>query len=409
MINRLLPAYYFSLEGLLLYLLLFLLYFRQGILPSFPSFLGVLAATIVVLLFSLRQKQVSGAVPFIGAIVSGVIALLLSFTFMSVIFITVFMYFRIKGFYKDPTLWKNDRIKLAAIFYCSGLVIFLVGSIFKFPYMNWLFGIVIAFTILLSIGRYLQQIAGENTIRNMPIFSGILGVAFVLSAIITMVVPVFRGVFSYFFDGMAVVVQQISKPIFRIAEEVTLMAMPPAEDPYAEKDNELLFEAIESKEKVEMFSSAGFLSNVPIWVWGVLLVLGLIIFWLLLTKKKIVSGNISHKKSNVQLERTYSLSSTARKRTRREPEPNAYLRKLFYYLQTDCERYGFGRLEHETIREWFDRVGFQRNEELFIAYDSVRYGTKEIKPSEARHLEKAVQNIKREMKEKMKDDKGKEA
>lgn len=407
MINRILPAYYFSLEGLLLYFLLFLLYFRQGTIPSLPSFLGVLAAAIFVLLFSLTQKQVSGSVPFIGAVVSGLIAYLLGFTFMSVLLITVFLYFRIKGFYKDPTLWKNDRIKLAVIFYCSGLVIFLVGAIFKFPYMNWLFGIVIAFTILLSVGRYLQHIVGENTIRNTPIISGILGIAVTLSAIITLVVPIFRGVFSYFFDGIAVVVEQLAKPIFSIAEEITLMT--PVEDPYADQDNELLYEAIESEEKVSMAGSDSFLSNIPIWVWGIFLVLGLFILWFFLRKKKMVADNISHKKSSIQIERTYSLSSSARKRGRREPEPNAYLRKLFYYLQTDCERYGFGRLEHETIREWFDRVGFQKNEELFIAYDSVRYGTKEIKPSEAKHLEKAVQGIKREMKERLKEEKGKEA
>lgn len=402
MIQRILPVYYFTLECLYLYFLLFIFYIRSGEIPPLTTFIAVWTIAILVLFYSLKQKKVSTTVPLIGTVVLGGVSYLLGLAPISVFLIMVFLYIRIIAFIKDSSLWREVKSKLAIIFYCSALVIFLIGAILKYPHMNWLFGIVIVFTLLLTIGRYLQQVAGNNSARNFQVVILTIIAAALFSVIIIVLVPIAKFLFVNFWEGVILFIALLTMSIFKLVEQITLIARP--KDRWGEGDIDV--DARFSKKQEEIGEIINQTAFVPSYVWFGLSVVVIITLWFFLRKRK-AETSVSN---SVQYKRTPTSAIMGKKGVFfREPAPNDYIRKLFYQLQIYSEKYGYGRFEHETMREWFDRVNFQKNEELFLAYDHVRYGGKVIHKHDAKFLEEFIRNLKREMKERIKKEKDKEA
>jgi hypothetical protein len=394
MIQRTLPAYFFSMECVFLYFLLFLFYTRIG---ETPSILGIITVCVVgnlFLQFGLKQKQVSGSLPFLGAIISGGIGYLFGFTAMSVILCTVFLYFRIGAFIKDSSLWKGERTKLAILFYCSAFVIFMAGWIFKYPYMNWLFGTVILFTLLLSIGRYLQQTIGNKANKNIMGIVGALSIAVILAGFVAILIRPIKWILFTIIEGFFRIIGFLLMPIFNFLEGIILTIQP--------RINDEEFLPVELGEKKEEISDPNLMVQIPIWVWFVILGVVLFAIWFVLRKRKLVT-EIQDQSKTLMIEHIpLSANLSMRERFFRGPAPNEHIRKLIFQLQIYANRYGFGRFEHETVQEWFERIGFQKNEDFFMAYESVRYGTEVITKNDAKYYEEVVQELKREMKERYK-------
>jgi hypothetical protein len=77
---------------------------------------------------------------------------------------------------------------------------------------------------------------------------------------------------------------------------------------------------------------------------------------------------------------------------------------LVFHLDEYASKYHLGRYPNETVREWFERVGFQKDENLFIAYESVRYGNIDVilDKHDAQRFEEMILDIKKDIKERNK-------
>ncbi|WP_442593870.1 hypothetical protein [Neobacillus sp. D3-1R] len=320
-------------------------------------------------------------------------AYILEFTLMSVFLCSIFLFFRLSAFFKDSGLWKEERAKLAILFYCSGFILFLEGWIFKYPFMNWLFAIVIGFTILLSIGSYLQHFEGNKVNRNISGMASALGIAILLTGIVTILLPIVKWLFKNIFEGVALLLGILLTPLFKLIESIGVLQLNLISQPMDE------FEKVEiSKHKRSLGEEL--VVNMPIWVWIVLLILLLLTTWYFIRKMRMVHEKSDVEMVSLEIEHSPSLLREQRKRRFfREPAPQEYLRKLFYQLQVYAEKQGMGRYHHETIREWFERVGFPMDEELFLAYENVRYGGMIIPKDDAKKYELIIQDIKNDLKE----------
>lgn len=399
--HRILPAYYFTLECLFLYFLLFLFYIESGEVPSIFSFFIVSSLSVIVLLYGLKKQTITGTFPFIGAILSGGMAYLLDFNIMSVILSSVFLFFRLTSFFKDDALWIEERSKLAILFYCSGFIIFLAGWIFKYPHMNWLFGIVIAFTILLSVGSYLQHLKETGGTRNISGITSTIGIAVLLTGGVTLLLPLVKWLFKNIFEGLILFIGIILTPIFKLIESFEFQSKlkAPSVSEFKLPEN--------SKERSYLFEEV--ISNTPILIWFVLFIVILLVVWYFVRKMRMANVKLD-KVLSLEMEHSPTLLKMEKKRRFfREPPPQEYIRKLFFQLQIYAEKHGMGRYDHETIREWFNRVGFQTNEELILAYESVRYGGGVIPKRDAKHYEEMIQKIKNDIKERTIKKKGREA
>jgi hypothetical protein len=396
MIQRIQPGYFFTLECVFLYLLVFVFYGRSGSIPSIPAILTIAIVGNVLLFFVLKQKLVNNSIPLLIAILLSAAAYFTGFSIFAAILCCIFLYFRFGAFIKDSSLWKDERTNLAILFYSSSVIIFFIGWIFRYPYMNVLFALVIGFTVLYSIGRFLQQMGENNGFRDTIGIASVLGLAVVGTYLTTFLVPVVKYVFYKIFTGLAIIATMIGSPFFAMIEGIVLrvQSVESPDDPFAQ---------VEVGEPDGTYDNAVPASGIPSWFWVVILFVILLVVWYFVRKKSKMVDEEQDKPDFIQLEHN-PLSGKQGSKTSffREPAPNEYMRKLIYQLDQFAGKYHLGRYHHETIREWFHRVGFAENEQLFLAYEKVRYGDINLPKSEAVQFEAFISEVKRGIKERHK-------
>jgi hypothetical protein len=402
MIQRLQPAYFFMLECFFLYFLVFVFYTRSGEIPSIPAILSIIIGGNLFLYLVSKKNIVNNGIPFICAILLSGIAYFLGFSIMSIVLCAVFLYFRISSFIKDSSLWKEERTNLAIVFYSSSILVFFIGWIFRYPYMNVLFGMVIAFTVLYSIGRFLQQTGDHFEARDVLGLSSALFIAVVLTVLGTLLIPGVKFVFIKIFSGLAVIASIIGSPIFALIEGIILGIKSPEspDDPFAQG---------EVGDRKETYEKIIPVEGIPSWFWLVLLVVLLIIIWVIIKRKSKIVDKEIQESSQIKLEHIPLSVKMGRKRKFfRSPSPHEYMRKLVFHLDEYASKYHLGRYPNETVREWFERVEFQKNEDLFAAYESVRYGNIDIvlDKHDAQRFEDMILKIKKEIKDRNNKKKG---
>ncbi|RSD28210.1 hypothetical protein [Mesobacillus subterraneus] len=90
---------------------------------------------------------------------------------------------------------------------------------------------------------------------------------------------------------------------------------------------------------------------------------------------------------------------------KRSPVPEHQIRKEIFKLEKFAHKKEFGRLSHEGIDEWFNRLGIKYDERTVEAYEKVRYGEmKEVSAEgwfieEIKHIKNQLHSLRKEGKE----------
>ncbi|KQL36396.1 hypothetical protein AN960_17460 [Bacillus sp. FJAT-25509] len=394
MILRLLSTYFFSLEYLLLYLIVLFLYESKNQLPPTLAFICIFMIGNLFLLYSIRKSQVSRVIPFLSAIISGGISYTLGLNSVASILCASFIYFRLEAFLKDTSLWIEERHRLQIIFYLTSLVVLFFGWTSHYSYMNLILWIIIIFTILFSLGRYFQQAVTTQTIKNYRGIIGSISIAALLTGIISLILPILKwGIFKLL-DGLFRAVGILGTPLFNYVDHITIK----------EKKNKLSQNlSAEDKLPQNIRNHHYILESTPTWVWLILLMIVLIVIWLIIRKL----SYIRNKKHTVQHEisiESYAIPEHKRKKRRffKHSAPTEQIRKLIFQLQKYASKYKMGRHQNETLKEWLERIQMPYEDELINAYNSVRYGKGEIKDIEK--YEEQVKRIKNRIKSKNKEE-----
>jgi len=394
MIKRLLPNYYFSLECLYVYFLLCIFNFSSNQLPPLFGFLGVCLVGNISLFFVLKQKQITQFIPFFTGIVAGGIGYVLGLNQMTAIICASFLFFRLKTFLIDSSLWIEERDKFQILFYCSGLVILFIGWIENYSYMNVLYGITIGFTILFSFGRFLQQAVHKNTLKNVHGLFGALSIAVILAAFVTVFIPTLKwGIFKLL-DGLINVIGFIASPLFNLVEKIQLQ-------PKLKEDEEELSQKLDKIPLPQKDNS--FLSDIPSWSWLIIFILICIMIGIYLYKFKFIKVEQNFQQSSLEIEQiSFKENIKVKRRFFNYSAPSEHIRKLIFQLQKFALKHDLGRYEHETINEWFQRAEFQEHQDLLHAYEQVRYGDGILAHNE-KYYEKEFQTLKQVIKDRTKD------
>jgi hypothetical protein len=391
MVQRFLPGYFFMIECYFLFFILFVFYFRSGEIPSVPAIALIFIGGITVLYFSLKREVVNAAIPFLAALIIAGASHFLGFKFMPVVMSAVFLYFRVNAFINDSYLWKEERPKLIILFYSTSLGVLLLAVIYQYPFIKVLFFMMIGFTILYSIGRYLQQLEDINKADGVKGIASILGIALLFTGIGTLIIAMAKWMLFKTLTLLTFLASLMGRPFFDFMEIIILKIKP---------------HQSEVKGKLNMNTAPPSYGNakppidVPVWFWVALAVIIVLFLFMIVRKKKnVVEQGLMDEQSDFLINHI-PLSSGLRKKRGffREQPPSEYLRRLFYQLHIYAHKNGMGRFQHETIREWFERVQLRSNEELFLAYESVRYGKRDIPREEAIHFEQVIQELKTEIK-----------
>lgn len=77
------------------------------------------------------------------------------------------------------------------------------------------------------------------------------------------------------------------------------------------------------------------------------------------------------------------------------------VRKALQEFQHSAEKKGKGRLQQETVSEWFERMGLRVSAEFLEAYDKVRYGSQEIPATAVDRFQQEIALLKESLAEKV--------
>lgn len=389
MILRILPIYYFSLECLYLYFLLCLFYSSTNQLPPTLPFLWIIAAGNICLFFILKQKQLPQSIPLLAGLFAGGIGYFLGISQISALICVTFITFRIKAFSVDSSLWLEERDKFQILFYCSAFIFVFYGWIANYLYMNLLYGILIGFTVLFSFGSFLQQSVNKNSLKNIHGLFGTLSIAAVLTGLITICLPFGKWGIIKILEGFANLIGFMAAPIFMIVEKVVIKPKPrgPEEEPIQNPDT-----IPQSHPKHYI------LQDVPSWTWLIILLLILIVIVIFLRKYRYIKVENGSQQSSLEIEQiTFKENPKFKRRFFKQSAPTEHIRKLIFQLQKYAFKHNLGRLEHETVNEWFGRAQFQEHQDLLNAYEQVRYGNGQLKHNQ-KYYENELQKIKQEIK-----------
>ncbi|PGM55018.1 hypothetical protein [Bacillus sp. AFS053548] len=394
MILRLLSTYFFSLEYLLLYLIVIFIYESKNQLPPTLALICIFLIGNLFLLYSLRKSQVSRVIPFLAAIISGGISYTLGLNSVTSILCASFIYFRLEAFLKDTSLWIEERNKLQIIFYLTSLVVLFFGWTAHYSHMNLILWIIIIFTILFSLGRYFQQAVTTHTIKNYRGIIGSISMAALLTGIISLILPILKwGIFKLL-DVLFSAVGFLGTPFFNYVDHITI------------KEKKIKLgqnSSAEDKLPQNIRNHHYILESTPTWVWLLLLMIVLIVIWLVIRKLTYIRNEKHTVKQEISIEYN-AIPEHKRKKIRffKHSAPTEQIRKLIFQLQKYASKYKMGRHQNETLKEWLERIQIPNEDELINAYNSVRYGKGEIKDIEK--YEEQVKRIKDRIKSKNKEE-----
>ena len=70
------------------------------------------------------------------------------------------------------------------------------------------------------------------------------------------------------------------------------------------------------------------------------------------------------------------------------------VRMAYQQFEKDAELAKSSRLAGETVKEWFQRMGWEQNNQLIMTYEKVRYGSLTIPEEESRQFVETLNKIK---------------
>ena len=139
--------------------------------------------------------------------------------------------------------------------------------------------------------------------------------------------------------------------------------------------------------------SGPFESSIGVFISVSVLLIAIVILIVILRKRKLVSvstepsifsvRSFGRKKKEVELEPAYDYSMAT----------NA-VRSAYQNFENEATAASYSRFSGETVKEWFRRMGWAQNENVFGTYDKARYGSNSITEEEGRQFVKELQNIK---------------
>lgn len=99
----------------------------------------------------------------------------------------------------------------------------------------------------------------------------------------------------------------------------------------------------------------------------------------------------------------YSFSFKGKRERKIEPQKMLYdysiardvVRKSFEQFEKEAQKYKLKRSPEETVKEWFSRRGWEKNENILSIYNAVRYGSHTPSESEQYNFIEGLENIKK--------------
>ncbi|QUW21715.1 hypothetical protein JSQ81_18345 [Sporosarcina sp. Marseille-Q4063] len=251
--------------------------------------------------------------------------------------------------------------------------------------------IVLRYITILILGRRLPKFEWLETSK---VFAAILGVGIATYLLIYYLIEPIRtavlAVLGFLFGGLFMFVSTAITPfIDYVIDWLDYLRW----KKYQEMEKPTIYNTDNDMDgKLEIFSSRAEL-NIGVYVVIGAAILAAIVLYLNFRQKRHMYdeskgpaykvrlfGRGDKKKSDVEQVYDYSIASNA-------------VRTAYQSFENDAHQAKHPRFAGETVKEWFSRMGWRNNENLFATYDKARYGAMTLTEEEGRRFEDDLNEI----------------
>lgn len=242
----------------------------------------------------------------------------------------------------------------------------------------------------LAIGLLGRQQAGFKMGETNKVFAVILCVGMITYFTVLYFMEYLRtailALFAFIFGGLFMFISAAATPF--IEKGIAYLdSLREEEDMETEFDEFQMEEVQEFLSDTEVASSSYFLI--------VIVVIAVVALFIILRKRLQAYGA-----SEVS---AYKIWSAGRKKEDQMDEKPLYdysmttntIRDAYRQFEREADRAKYPRFMGETVKEWFNRMGWATGETIFLTYDKVRYGSLTISEKDARHFVEELDEIKK--------------
>ncbi|MCH1626664.1 hypothetical protein [Fredinandcohnia quinoae] len=393
-----LRIFHYCTEILLVYLLVFIYFIHENIIPPLIPFVSIVlgGAVLIAVLFRLIKSRAFSIVILAGILNVG-IGLLVGFHIELIIILTLFNMWRVPIHINEAEL-KNENIVLGITFF-SGIIVFFIGFNSDYLYRHIILMLTSLQILLIMLGRFIDGFlysASNNKESNRRQIKWILvlvGLLIAITLLLTFALPLIKPTFFFLLKGVFYFFGILLMPLlyFLLGQDNFFARFYDAQFP-KNKNNEQDYPFGD-----ELISP----EHAPIdptfwWVLFALIIIGIIV---VIWRNYTIGHHTIQVKQKVQSTSSLLVNNKPTSLAKRKP-PKDYVRRRFFELERLAAKFNMGRRRDETAKEWLDRIGYTTEEnDMVIYYENVRYNEVPLTHDEKEQYDKIVKELKRKMKD----------
>ena len=253
--------------------------------------------------------------------------------------------------------------------------------------------IVLRYITILILGRRLPEFEWLETSK---VFAAIMGVGIAAYLIMYYLLEPVRNavlaILGFLFGGLFMFVSAAITPfIDYVIDWLDYLRW----NKYQEMETPILNFEDDADEKLTILSSS---ADVNIWgyIVGITVIIAAIVLFMIFRKrsnryeeskdpafKVRLFGRGGQEKQTIEHVYDYSIASNA-------------VRTAYQDFEKDAHKAKYPRFAGETVKEWFSRMGWNKNDDLFVTYDKARYGSMTLTEEESKEFAEDLNKIKDE-------------
>ncbi|WP_047983715.1 hypothetical protein [Ornithinibacillus californiensis] len=380
-------AYHFLSEAILIFMITIPVFYHRFFFVPYGSYLAVIAAACI--LFSILTKlKAHLKVNIVVAPILFIVFSLLDYPFVFSALFSVFLVWSYINIRKQEVINREALYILLTVFATVIVSIFVHDSqIMMFPFLQF---VLLFFGYIASHMVHVVKEDRKQIDRKIPgyfaglliIGAGLFFIAFPLLRQIT--VKIWQGFINLAGDVILGVSNFLS--FFEVEKRGW-----PEQTPEEAKHGDGYWDELQEYNVLEEMSG--------LLVMGVILVL-LFVFALIIinyirkqVKNRLINVDVelAEKKSPIPIHREAIVENESKSIfKRRKKEPNNPIRKMVFQFERKATKFNKGRKSHETIEDWFKRIGVEADINI---YQRVRYGDRKVSENEQQALKSQLKSM----------------
>ncbi|MFV8827513.1 DUF4129 domain-containing protein [Alkalihalobacterium sp. APHAB7] len=386
--RKLIPFLHFSIEVLLLYLIILPLYIIHGEYPplTYAVFMTIAVVTYILVLFKTKNKKLGIlCIPLVS-----ILAIVFGFHYILAFLLATYIFWRVLSVVEETSESWN--------IFLSTFVIGLLYFLHFFSLENrdvFILIIVIQFLLVVSIKLFKFSFESKGTDRNTTGRGywqiGVLLLLGGVAALGWLVFPVLNIILSFIIRAIAYLFYLIAYPFFYLLSFYD----PNMIEQEGEAGSSEMADPLEEIREFPIYDLASIIGNIVIALVGI----GLVVWVISIIVKKKLRPIVQEGSNTLVVDSLKLEGNNPSNRFWRRKKPKNEIRRMLFDLDRILAKKGMERKPGQTIEEWFHPIDVDKDIKKVITstYEQVRYGHNEISKEQVKEYRRAIKEFRQQI------------